>query len=119
MKKPQSQAKSQRRLYEQYLKKTNMAAYKEWKAGAKERGEKIHQQNEDAVRRAEEERLEAIQTGMIQSMRAEGKTDAEIDEHISDWVKTLKLWGSSERPLRMREVKKEKNLEIEKSKSND
>jgi hypothetical protein len=41
-------------------------------------------------------------------MRADGKTDAEIDEFIADWVQTIKLWGVEERPKRWREIRREK-----------
>lgn len=119
MKRPQSQARAQRRLYERYLKKFNPTAYKEWKAGVQERGAKQHAQNEDAVRKAEEAYYEGIQTKMIQDMKAEGKTSAEIDEIIAEWVQTIKVWGSKERPARLREIRREKRLEAENSVSND
>lgn len=113
MSKRTSAAREQRRLYEKFLKKFHPAQYKEWKAGVMERGRKIHEQNEEAIRKAEEERYEAIQTRMIQEMKAQGKTNEEIDEYINDWVKTLKVWGSSERPMRWREIRREKrNSEV-------
>ena len=41
-------------------------------------------------------------------MKDEGKSKEEIDEYINDWVKTLKIWGSGERPMRRREIIREK-----------
>jgi uncharacterized membrane protein YebE (DUF533 family) len=108
MRKPQSQSRAQRRAYEAFLKKTNPAAYKQWKSEAIERGNQIHEANAEAVRKAEEEHYEKLQTSLIASMRADGKTDAEIDEFIADWVQTIKLWGVEERPKRWREIRREK-----------
>jgi hypothetical protein len=110
MKRPQTQARAQRRLYERFLKKFNPTAYKEWKAGVQERGAKLHAQNEEAVRKAEEAKYEEIQTAMIQSMKAEGKSSEEIDAHIAEWVQTIKVWGSKERPARLREIRRENRL---------
>jgi hypothetical protein len=108
MSKTQSQARKQRRLYEKFLKKFNPVQYKEYKAGVLERGIKIHQANVDAVTKAEEARYEEIQNRIIQNMRAEGKSNEEIDSYIEDWVKTIKVWGSDSRPMRWREIQKEK-----------
>lgn len=110
MKNKTSEARKQRRLYEMFLKKYKPAQYLEWKAGASERGNKIHTENTEAVRKTEEAMYEAIQTRMIQRMKSEGKSDSDIDVFIEDWVKGLKLWGSSERPMRLREIKRERNL---------
>ena len=119
MKKQQSQARKQRRLYERYLKTFNPAQYKIWKAGVMERGAKIHEQNVEAIRKEEEARYEAIHTQIITSMKADGKTNAEIDEYINDWVKTIKVWGSDSRPMRWREIQREKLLNAENSVAND
>jgi hypothetical protein len=108
MSKNQSAARQQRRLYEKFLKKFHPAQFAEYKAGVLERGKKIHEQNVDAVSKAEEARYEEIQNQMIMKMRAEGKTNEEIDAHIEDWVKTIKVWGSDSRPMRMREIRREK-----------
>lgn len=108
MKKPQSQARAQRRAYESFLKQTNPEAYKQWKSEAIERGNQIHESNVEAVRKTEEAHYEKLQTSIIESMRAAGKTDKEIDEYIADWVQTIKVWGSKERPKRIREIHREK-----------
>jgi len=108
MSKQTSQARKQRRLYEAYLKKFQPAQYKEYKAGVIARGKMIHESNVEAVRKAEEARFEAIQTNMIQQMREEGKSNDEIDAYINDWVQTIKVWGSDERPKRWREIRREK-----------
>jgi hypothetical protein len=108
MRKPQSQSRAQRRAYEAFLKKTNPAAYKQWKAESIERGNQIHESNAEAVRKAEEAHYEKLQTSLIESMRAEGKTDAQIDEFIADWVQTIKLWAVDEKPKRSREIRREK-----------
>lgn len=108
MKNQSSQARTQRRLYEKYLKKFNPTQYLEWKSGVAERGRKIHEQNTESTRKREEAMYEEMQTKMIQRMKAEGLSNEEIDSNIEDWVKTLKLWGSSERPMRMREIRRER-----------
>ena len=41
-------------------------------------------------------------------MRADGKSDSEIDAYVADWVQTIKVWGSGERPKRIREIHREK-----------
>lgn len=116
MSKTQSTAKRQRRAYELWLKKTNPAAYKEWKSQSIQRGIQLQNAQSESVRKMEEEHLEKIQTDMIVKMKAEGKTDAEIDQHIAIWVKTLKIWGSNERPMRFRDAMKEFNAENTKPK---
>jgi hypothetical protein len=110
MGKPQSQARAQRRAYESFLKKTNPIAYQGWKTEAIQRGKEIHEANTETVRKAEEEHYEKIQTSIVEAMRESGKTNEEIDAYIADWVQTIKVWGSNERPKRMREIKREKTL---------
>lgn len=108
MSKQTSQARKQRRLYEAYLKKFHPAQYKEYKAGVIARGKKLHEQHVESTRKQEEAYYEAIQTRMIQQMRDEGRTNDQIDEYINDWVQTIKVWGSDERPKRWREIRREK-----------
>jgi hypothetical protein len=103
-----SQARQQRRAYEKWLKKTDPVRYRTWKAEAPARGKQIHADNVEKIRQAESEMYEARQTKIIENLRNEGFSDSEIDEHVEDWVKTIKVWGSSERPKRMREIKKER-----------
>jgi len=67
-----SQARSQRRSYELWLKRTNPTAYKEWKSQSHARGKQIFEQNVEAVRTAEAERLENLQTEKIVAMKADG-----------------------------------------------
>ena len=109
MRKPQSQSRAQRRAYEAFLKKTNPQAYKQWKAESIERGNQIHESNVEGVRKTQEEHYEKVQTSIIESMRADGKTDAEIDAYIAEWVQTIKVWGSDEKPKRLREIRRENN----------
>jgi len=108
MSKKQSAARQQRRLYEKFLKKFHPAQFAEYKAGVLERGKRIHQENVEAVSKAEETHYEEIQNRMILEMRAQGKTNEEIDSYIEDWVKTIKVWGSDSRPMRQREIRREK-----------
>jgi DNA phosphorothioation-dependent restriction protein DptG len=108
MAKKQSAARQQRRLYEKFLKKFHPIQFAEYKSGVMERGAKIHQDNVNAVSKAEEAYYEEIQNRMIQNMRSEGKTNEEIDTYIEDWVKTIKVWGSNSRPMRRREINREK-----------
>lgn len=107
MSKTQSTAKRQRRAYELWLKKTNPTAYKEWKSQSIQRGIQLQSAQSESVRKMEEDHLEKIQTDMIVKMKSEGKSDAEIDQYIAIWVKTLKIWGSNERPMRFRDAMKE------------
>jgi hypothetical protein len=78
-----SQARVQRRMYEKFLKKTNLSAFNEWKAGVKERGAKLHIENINSIQQKEEESVELLQSKQIQQMRTEGKSQEEIDEFIS------------------------------------
>jgi hypothetical protein len=112
-----SQARNQRRSYELWLKKTNIEAYKEWKSQAQIRGKQIHQQNVEASRNAEAERLEKLQTEKIVAMKAEGKSDEEIDRYVGIWVKTLKLWATDEPKLNWKEATREYERELEESKT--
>jgi hypothetical protein len=107
-----SQPRKQRRAYELWLKKNDPAKYREWKAESQARGRQIHAENVEKVRQAESEQYESIQTKMIYDMRNEGFSDSEIDEHVEDWAKTIKVWGSDERPMRRREIKKSKENSI-------
>jgi len=105
--KKQSQARKQRRSYELWLKKNNPAAYREWKSINQVRGSKIHEENAEIVRKKEEESLERRQAKMIVDMRARGMSDADINKHIEIWVKTIKLWGSGEKALSVKEARRE------------
>lgn len=84
-----SESRKQRREYERYLKATDPKAYKEWKSAKVERGNAFHQSHIETQRILQSERLEAKQKDIIQSMRAAGKTDAEIDAFIEEWVEGI------------------------------
>jgi hypothetical protein len=109
MTKTQSPSRQQRRLYEKFLKKSNPAMFAEYKSGVAERGKKLYEQQQEAVSKSEEAYYEEVQNKIILDMRAEGKTNEEIDAYINDWVKTIKVWGSHSQPMRMREIKREQN----------
>ena len=102
-----SQARMQRRSYELWLKKNNIAAYKEWKANRHARSKQLIENQNSIVRNQEEENLEKLQTKIISDMRNNGKTDEEINKYIAIWVKTLHLWGSDEQPLTWKEAERE------------
>lgn len=104
-----SQSRSQRRAYEKFLKKTDPAKYAEYKSGVIERGEKLNHANATMVAESEETYYEEKQTQIIQSMKAEGKSSEEIDAYIEDWVQTIKVWGSTSKPLKLSELKKVKS----------
>jgi hypothetical protein len=104
-----SQSRQQRRAYEKWLKKTDPIKYKEWKSESHERGKKIHSENVERIRQHESDVYEGHQTRIIESLRNEGFSDSEIDEQVEDWTKTIKVWGSSERPMRRREIQREKS----------
>ena len=76
--------------------------------GSIERGKQIHESNVEAVRKTEEAHYEKLQTSIIETMRADGKSDSEIDEYVADWVQTIKVWGSNEKPKRIKEIHREK-----------
>jgi hypothetical protein len=114
-----SQSRQQRRAYEKWLKNSDQIKYNEWKSGSFTRGNKIHQDNEEKISQLESEYYEKIQTNLIQTLRAEGKSNTEIDSYIEDWVKTIRVWGSDERAKSLKEVKREKNLINESIESND
>jgi hypothetical protein len=99
-----SQARKQRRSYELWLKKNNIAAYKEWKANRHVRAKSLMDSQTEAVRKTEEETLEAMQTKIISQMKNDGKSNEEIDRYIGIWVKTLKLWATDEQPLSWKEA---------------
>ena len=110
-----SQARKQRRSYELWLKKNNIEEYKKWKATNQLRGRTIHNENVELVQKAEAERLEKLQTKMIQDMRKRGMNDTEINRHIEIWVKTISLWGVHEKPLSWKEAEREWEAENVKS----
>jgi len=115
MSKSTSTARKQRRSYELWLKKTNPIAYREWKSESLKRGKFIHEQNVEAVNKSLEEQYEAHQGKIIERLKSEGKSQEEIDRHISIWVSTLKVWGSDERPMSWTEAEKQYDLENAKS----
>jgi uncharacterized membrane protein YebE (DUF533 family) len=84
-----SESRKQRREYEKWLKKSDPKAYKAWKAEKIERGNAFHQSHVETQRILQSERLEAKQKEIIQSLRAAGKTDAQIDEFIESWVEGI------------------------------
>jgi len=111
MSKTTSQTRAQRRSYEKFLKKTNPIAYKEWKESSIERGKRFEEEQTQFIEDKHTEALESIQNKMIQDLREQGKTQEEIDKHVSVWVKTIKPWGSVEKPLSWKDAVKEYELE--------
>lgn len=107
MRKKQSQSRAQKRLYEQFLKKMHPGQYKTWKAGAIQRGQKSHEEHVEACSRSIESYYENLQTRLIQYYKSLEMSNEEIDAYIENWVKTIKVWGSSSRPMRWREVRRE------------
>jgi hypothetical protein len=101
-----SQSRKQRRAYELWLKKVDPIKYREWKSNSQERGKQIHSDNVEKVRQSESEFYENMQTQMIDRLRNEGLSNQEIDEQVENWVKTIKVWGSDERPIRRRQLAK-------------
>ncbi len=107
-----SQSRAQRRNYEKFLKKTNPAAYKEWKENSIERGKKFEEEQTRLVEDKHTEALEEIQNKMINDLRSQGRLQEDIDRHMSIWIKTIKPWGSDEKPLSWKEAEKEYELEL-------
>ena len=106
-----SYAREQRRGYEKWLRKTDLKRYREYKAGVAERGRQVHADNVEKVRQAESERYEAKQTQMIDRLRNDGLSDSEIDEHVSNWVDTIKPWSSDVKASRPRELHNNRVIE--------
>lgn len=102
-----SQARSQRRSYELWLKENNISAYKEWKSNRHLRAKQLTESQSESIRNQEESRLESLQTRIITDMRNKGKTEEEITRYVAIWVKTLHLWGSDEQPLSWKEAERE------------
>ncbi len=112
MSKSTSKSRSQRRNYEKFLKKTNPTAYKEWKDHSIERGKRYVEEQTRLVEDKQTEALEGVQNKIIQDLKNEGKSQEEIDRHVNIWIKTLKPWGSNEKPLSWSEAVKEYELEL-------
>jgi hypothetical protein len=99
-----SQGRKQRRLYERYLKETDMNQYKIWKSGVLSRGLKTHEENAEEVRKSEEVFYEGLQTKSIRTMKNAGMENDEIDSIIEKWVQTIRLWGSKEPKINRRKL---------------
>ena len=112
MAKATSQSRSQRRNYEKFLKKTNPTAYKEWKSNSIERGKSYESNHIELVENQQTESFESMQNKLINDLRESGKSQEEIDRHIAIWVKTIKIWGSNEKPLSWNEAVKEYESEL-------
>ena len=95
------------------MKKTNPSIYKQYKVNSRERGTTLHETSTENGRKSEADSLEKIQTRMIVSMREKGMSDSEIDRYIAIWVKTLKVWGSKEKPMNWKEATLEYESEKE------
>ena len=104
-----SQNRKQRRLYEKYLKSNHSEQYKEWKKDSIKRGEEYHKQYVEATVKGIETQIESLQTRMIQSMMASGKTNSEIDEYMEDWLNSTKMWAESYTPENFTELRKKRN----------
>jgi len=90
-----SQARKERRVYQNWLKKNNPKGYEEMKSADEFQGKTIHKANVEASIVSQQEQLEALQTRMIVALRKQGKTNEEIDAHISEWIKNIKIVGLS------------------------
>ncbi len=111
MSKSISSARKQRRAYENFLKKTNPEAYRQWKSESLSRGKSIHENNQEAINKSLESQYEVYQEKIIERLKSEGKSQEEIDRHISIWVSTIKIWGSGEKPLKWKEAELQYDLE--------
>lgn len=119
MPKTQSQSRKQRKDYERWLKKNNTEAYKQWKSESLERGRALTEEQEEKIRQYESEYYEKKQTNMILNLRSQGFSDSDIDKEIAIWVKTIKSWGSKEKPLSAERARKEYQLETANNTTND
>ncbi len=84
-------SRAQRRAYERYLKKTDPAKYKEYKAGSAERGRQLQQAALENVRAAQSDFFERKQEDIVRSLRAAGKTNEEIDAYLEKWLNDVKV----------------------------
>ena len=107
-----SQSRAQRRNYEKFLKATNPIAYKEWKESSISRGNKYQEEQTKNIEDKQTKYFEDTQAKLIQDLLEQGKTQEEIDRHIAIWIKTIKPWGSTEKPLSWKAAEKEYELEI-------
>ena len=107
----QSQSRSQRRSYEKWLKKNNPQSYKEWKSTSINRGNRLHLENVESVRKSHEDFFESAQTNMIAKLQNEGKSTEEIDRYVSIWIKTIQPWATPEKALSLKDAVKEYELE--------
>jgi hypothetical protein len=112
-----SQSRAQRRNYEKFLKATNPVAYKEWKENSLERGNQYKEEHTQIIEDKQTKHFEDIQAKLIQDLLEQGKSQGEIDRHIAIWIKTIKPWGSTEKPLSWKSAEKEYDLEISKIKN--
>ena len=107
-----SQGRKQRRLYERYLKETDMSQYKVWKSGVLSRGQKAHEENVEEVRKSEEAFYEGLQTRSIRTMKNAGIENDVIDASIENWVQTIRLWGTKEPKVRLRNLNTQNKIEV-------
>ena len=111
MPKTKSNARAQRRAYENWLKKTNPQQYAEWKSDSLERGKNIHESHVSSINDKQEEHYQNLQANMIVKLREQGLSDEEIDKQVAIWVMTIKPWGTEGKPLSLKEAIKEYEAE--------
>lgn len=111
MNKMPSQARSQRRSYELWLKKNNPQEYKKWKSNFVTRGRLLHEEHVRATQDFEEQTLEKRQADIIVKLKEAGKSDSEVDRHIGIWIKTIKQWASDEPRMNLRKATRSYDLE--------
>lgn len=111
MSKGTSNARAQRRAYENWLKKTNPSAYKEWKSDSLDRGRNIHESHVTSINDKHEARYQDLQANMIVKLREQGLSDEEIDKQVAIWVMTIKPWGTEGKALTLKEATREYEAE--------
>lgn len=112
MSKSPSMSRRQRRNYENWLKKYNPVEYKKWKSSSLERGKSLYETNLNSVLDKQESHYQNIQANKIIELQSKGLSEKEIEREISIWTMTLKPWGTTDKPLSLKEATKLYDLEF-------
>ncbi len=112
MSKTASMSRRQRRNYENWLKKYNPTAYKEWKSSSLERGNSLHENHVNSVTESQESHYQNIQANKIIALQEKGLSEKEIEREIAIWTMTLKPWNTTDKALTLKEATKLYDLEL-------
>lgn len=100
--------RKQRRIYEKFLKKTSLESYHEWKSGSLKRGKALHQNHVESVISKIMSQYEDLQNKIFESLRLKNWKEEDIKEYVEDWVASIKVWSSEEKPGKWKDLRKGK-----------